>query len=94
NKPGAGFYDREGVSGEGEAAGSGGRGIEVAAAAIEGWVRRLGRPVTPLGRQVSREEVGDLIELRDGAGSDDGNFGGFGVGTSGVSRGRKGTKGD
>lgn len=93
-KPGAGFSDRESVSGEGDTVGSGGRGIEVAAAAIEGWVRRLGRPVTPLGRQVSREEVGDLIELRDGPGSDDGNFGGFGVGTSGVPRGRKGAKGD
>ncbi|OBT63053.1 hypothetical protein VE03_08155 [Pseudogymnoascus sp. 23342-1-I1] len=94
-KPGAGFSDREGLSGVGDAATSGGRGIEVAAAAIEGWVRRLGRPVTPLGRQVSREEVGDLIELRDGPGSDDGNMGGFGAGTTGgVSRGRKGAKGD
>ncbi|KAL5348063.1 hypothetical protein ACLOAV_006543 [Pseudogymnoascus australis] len=93
-KPGTGFSDRDGPSAAGDATGSGGRGIEVAAAAIEGWVRRLGRPVTPLGRQVSREEVGDLIELRDGAGSDDGNVGGFGVGTGGVSRGRKGAKGD
>ncbi|KFX96234.1 hypothetical protein V490_03429 [Pseudogymnoascus sp. VKM F-3557] len=92
--PGAGFSDREGVNSIGDAAGTGGRGIEVAAAAIEGWVRRLGRPVTPLGKQVSREEVGDLIELRDGAGSDDGNAGGFGIGTGGVSRGRKGAKGD
>ncbi|KFY33991.1 hypothetical protein V494_07172 [Pseudogymnoascus sp. VKM F-4513 (FW-928)] len=91
---GAGFSDREGMGGVGDAAGSGGRGIEVAAAAIEGWVRRLGRPVTPLGRQVTREEVGDLIELRDGAGSDDGNVSGFGVATGGVSRGRKGAKGD
>ncbi|OBT73974.1 hypothetical protein VF21_05967 [Pseudogymnoascus sp. 05NY08] len=89
-KSGAAFSD----SGVGDAVGSGGRGIEVAAAAIEGWVRRLGRPVTPLGRQVTREEVGDLIELRDGPGSDDGNMGGFGVGTGGVSRGRKGAKGD
>ncbi|KFY86200.1 hypothetical protein V500_07799 [Pseudogymnoascus sp. VKM F-4518 (FW-2643)] len=93
-KPGAGFADRDGVSAVGDAAGSGGRGIEVAAAAIEGWVRRLGRPVTPLGRQISREEVGDLIELRDGPGSDDGNASGFGIGTGGVSRGRKGAKGD
>ncbi|OBT39305.1 hypothetical protein VE00_10072 [Pseudogymnoascus sp. WSF 3629] len=90
NKPGAGFSD----SAVGDAVGSGGRGIEVAAAAIEGWVRRLGRPVTPLGRQVTREEVGDLIELRDGPGSDDGNMGGFGIGTGGISRGRKGAKGD
>lgn len=93
-KPGAGFADRDGVSAVGDAVGTGGRGIEVAAAAIEGWVRRLGRPVTPLGRQISREEVGDLIELRDGPGSDDGNTGGFGIGTGDVSRGRKGAKGD
>ncbi|KFY78650.1 hypothetical protein V499_02236 [Pseudogymnoascus sp. VKM F-103] len=94
SKHGAGFSDREGMSGVGDVSGSGGRGIEVAAAAIEGWVRRLGRPVTPLGRQVTREEVGDLIELRDGPGSDDGNMGGFGIGTGGVPRGRKGAKGN
>lgn len=50
-----------------------GLGIESAAAAIEGWVRRLAIkvPGTPkLGG--SRMEASDLIELLDGAGSDDG----------------------
>jgi hypothetical protein len=50
-----------------------GLGIENAAAAIEGWVRRLAVkvPGTPkLGG--SRIEASDLIELLDGAGSDDG----------------------
>jgi hypothetical protein len=52
--------------------GQGGLGIENAAAKIEGWVRRLAvkRPGTPLGG--GRQENVDLIELLDGAGSDDG----------------------
>jgi hypothetical protein len=53
----------------------GGLGIENAAAAIEGWVRRLAikTPGTPTGR---RAPDADLIELLDGAGSDDGRGGG------------------
>ncbi|KAH8586827.1 hypothetical protein B0O99DRAFT_643304 [Bisporella sp. PMI_857] len=48
-----------------------GLGIENAAAAIEGWVRRLAikAPGTPSGRRTAEP---DLIELLDGAGSDDG----------------------
>lgn len=59
-----------------------GKGIDVGAAAqaIEGWVRRLGaRPSLQnmkAGGSSSRgrgdERMGDLIELLDGAGSDDG----------------------
>lgn len=52
-----------------------GLGLENAAAAIEGWVRRLAtiRPGTPRMGGVSGGEPGtDLIELLDGAGSDDG----------------------
>jgi hypothetical protein len=47
-------------------------GLENAAAAIEGWVRRLAikAPGTPKGG--GRIEAPDLIELLDGAGSDDG----------------------
>jgi LysM repeat protein len=50
----------------------GGMGLENAAAAIEGWVRRLAikAPGTPKGG--GRIEAPDLIELLDGAGSDDG----------------------
>ena len=49
-----------------------GLGLENAAAAIEGWVRRLAtiRPGTP--RMGGSGEGSDLIELLDGAGSDDG----------------------
>jgi hypothetical protein len=49
-----------------------GLGIENAAAAIEGWVRRLAikGPGTP--KLGGRSESTDLIELLDGAGSDDG----------------------
>lgn len=50
-----------------------GLGLENAAAAIEGWVRRLAvnkGPGTPKGG--GRVESQDLIELLDGAGSDDG----------------------
>lgn len=72
-----------GIEEVGTTGGGAGVGIEAAAAAIEGWVRRMGnRPVTPMGvrgRQV--EQVGDLIELLDGAGSDDGRGEG-GVGGS------------
>ena len=61
-----------------------GGGIDVGAAAqaIEGWVRRLGsRPSLQNlkssgngigGRGRGEERMGDLIELLDGAGSDDG----------------------
>jgi hypothetical protein len=52
-----------------------GLGLENAAAAIEGWVRRLAtiRPGTPRMGGVGGSEPGaDLIELLDGAGSDDG----------------------
>ena len=62
-----------------------GGGIDVGAAAqaIEGWVRRLGaRPslqnlnAGSSSRGRGEERMGDLIELLDGAGSDDGmNFG-------------------
>lgn len=49
-----------------------GLGIENAAAAIEGWVRRLAvkGPGTPTMR--GRSDTADLIELMDGTGSDDG----------------------
>lgn len=61
-----------------------GMGLENAAAAVEGWVRKLGkvgvgnmglRPGTPKGG-VQRGSGGgvDLIELVDGAGSDDGRW--------------------
>ncbi|KAG4026207.1 hypothetical protein MFRU_043g00120 [Monilinia fructicola] len=55
--------------------GGAGIGLENAAAAIEGWVRRLAvkTPGTPLnGGGVAGDGSGDLIELLDGAGSDDG----------------------
>ncbi|KAM3077138.1 hypothetical protein ACMFMG_003394 [Clarireedia jacksonii] len=59
---------------------SGGMGIENAAAAIEGWVRRLavkgpGTPRSGAGSGTGPSTPGgsgDLIELLDGAGSDDG----------------------
>lgn len=54
--------------------GNNGLGLENAAAAIEGWVRRLAikTPGTPkMGGSRSVEQT-DLIELLDGAGSDDG----------------------
>jgi hypothetical protein len=70
----------EGVNGTDLLGGSGivsgsanqGMGLENAAAAIEGWVRRLAikGPGTPLGG--GRVENPDLIELLDGTGSDDG----------------------
>jgi hypothetical protein len=75
----------------------GGMGLENAAAAIEGWVRRLAikAPGTPKGG--GRIEAPDLIELLDGAGSDDGR--GFELNPDGVIRGRqsagaKGAKSD
>jgi LysM repeat protein len=56
-----------------------GMGLEHAAAAIEGWVRRLaikaapGTPKLGIGNKAAPElGEGDLIELLDGAGSDDG----------------------
>jgi hypothetical protein len=50
-----------------------GLGIENAAAAIEGWVRRLAiKPGTPNLGGRSHIENADLIELLDGPGSDDG----------------------
>ena len=50
-----------------------GIGLENAAAAIEGWVRRLAiKPGTPKLGGKSHIENADLIELLDGAGSDDG----------------------
>ncbi|KAF7859571.1 hypothetical protein EAF04_008652 [Stromatinia cepivora] len=55
--------------------GGSGIGLENAAAAIEGWVRRLAvkAPGTPLnGGGTSTDGSGDLIELLDGTGSDDG----------------------
>lgn len=57
---------------------SGGLGLENAASAIEGWVRRLAAkgPSTPRPGPSGRDEDGDLIELLDG--SDDGK-GGFEV---------------
>lgn len=57
-----------------------GMGLENAAAAVEGWVRKLGkatvgvgRPGTPKGN-LERGGREDLIELVDGAGSDDGRW--------------------
>jgi hypothetical protein len=54
--------------------GNSGLGLENAAAAIEGWVRRLAvkGPGTPKVSGRSGVEATDLIELLDGAGSDDG----------------------
>jgi LysM repeat protein len=57
-----------------------GMGLEHAAAAVEGWVRRLaikaapGTPKMGMGSGKAAPELGegDLIELLDGAGSDDG----------------------
>lgn len=57
--------------------GPNGLGIENAAAAVEGWIRRMavkGVPGTPLGGARARDEA-DLIELLDGTGSDDGHGG-------------------
>jgi hypothetical protein len=53
---------------------NGGLGLENAAAAIEGWVRRLAikGPGTPKVSGSRGVEPTDLIELLDGAGSDDG----------------------
>jgi len=63
------------IAGSGTATPSGlgqGLGIENAAAAIEGWVRRLAvkGPGTP--KLGGRNDTSDLIELLDGTGSDDG----------------------
>ncbi|RFU35658.1 hypothetical protein B7463_g666, partial [Scytalidium lignicola] len=50
-----------------------GLGLENAAAAIEGWVRRLAKgPGTPIFGTSSNSGTGDLIELIDSASSDDG----------------------
>jgi len=51
-----------------------GMGLENAASAIEGWVRRLATkaPGTPKLGGTPRNDPGDLIELLDGTGSDDG----------------------
>ncbi len=49
-----------------------GRGIENAAAAIEGWMRRLAIKSPGTHKGGSRVEAPDLIELLDGTGSDDG----------------------
>ena len=86
--------------------GNSGMGLENAAAAIEGWVRRLAikGPGTPKISGRSGVEATDLIELLDGAGSDDGrgfeltpgslkastpNFGGSARGDlNGLARGR------
>jgi len=57
--------------------GPNGLGIENAAAAVEGWIRRIavkGVPGTPLGGAKASNEA-DLIELLDGTGSDDGHGG-------------------
>ncbi len=62
----------------GTGSGEGGADLTTTASAIEGWVRKLGRqqsltnlrPGTSRGRP--EERMGDLIELLDGAGSDDG----------------------
>jgi hypothetical protein len=53
---------------------SNGLGLENAAAAVEGWVRRLASkgPGTPKLSGSRTAEPVDLIELLDGAGSDDG----------------------
>lgn len=66
-------------SGGGQGMGMG-MGLEHAAAAIEGWVRRIAIKATPgtpklgMGSNKAAPELGegDLIELLDGAGSDDG----------------------
>jgi hypothetical protein len=76
--------------------GQNGLGIENAAAAVEGWIRRIavkGVPGTPLGGAKARDEA-DLIELLDGTGSDDGHGGvGFelnpGAGRMAVTGGRE-----
>lgn len=76
--------------------GQNGLGIENAAAAVEGWIRRIavkGVPGTPLGGAKARDEA-DLIELLDGTGSDDGHGGvGFelnpGAGRMAVAGGRE-----
>lgn len=51
-----------------------GMGLEHAAAAVEGWFRRLAAnaPSTPKMTARWRPEPGDLIEMLDGPGSDDG----------------------
>ncbi|KAH8804800.1 hypothetical protein F5884DRAFT_797241 [Xylogone sp. PMI_703] len=50
-----------------------GIGLENAAAAIEGWVRRLAKgPATPIFGTPNNAGTSDLIELMDGASSDDG----------------------
>lgn len=59
----------------GQGNGSSGLGLENAAAAIEGWVRRLAiKPGTPKlkARNIVSADGTDLIELLDGTGSDDG----------------------
>jgi hypothetical protein len=62
-------------AGQGQGQGQG-LGLEQAAAAIESWVRRLAikAPGTPKAGPGGKamQEMGDLIELLDGAGSDDG----------------------
>jgi hypothetical protein len=55
--------------------GPNGLGLENAASAVEGWIRRIavkGVPGTPKGGPGRRVEEPDLIEMLDGTGSDDG----------------------
>ncbi|EKD19775.1 uncharacterized protein L3040_001880 [Drepanopeziza brunnea f. sp. 'multigermtubi'] len=68
NNPGSSSSGLVGTSGSGQ-----NLGLETAAAAIEGWVRRMASatPGTPMGGPRSTPEP-DLIELLDGTGSDDG----------------------
>ena len=51
-----------------------GLGIENAAAAVEGWIRRFAVNVPGTPKMRGRSDTADLIELLDGTGSDDGRF--------------------
>lgn len=69
---GPAFNNSNNATGSTAVLGPNGLGLENAAAAIEGWVRRMAvkGPVTP--KAGIRSSEPDLIELLDGTGSDDG----------------------
>jgi hypothetical protein len=67
-----GPVNSRGVSGTSTPRGVQGLGLENAASVLEGWVRKLATKVPGTPKMGGRADHPDLIELLDGAGSDDG----------------------